>query len=303
MSLIESAIARARASNGAAARIAGAKPAPVLPSQASRSSTSAHALPAPAAPTAPSEQPLERIPARRLVMDLAVCRANRVLIDEAGLRNGSAVAAYRILRTRLLQRARSKQWTTIGVTSAGVSDGKSLTTLNLGLSLARERNSEVVVLDLDMRNPSLCRYLGVPAPCQLLDYFEQRAPVQDVFFSIGVDKLLFAGGTETTEAASELLGTSSFEELKEYITRHTVNPIVLIDLPPLLHTDDALVIAPRVDAMLLVVGEGRTERAALGKALELLKDCTIAGMVLNCAIETTSPYDYGYGYGLSAPRS
>lgn len=292
MSVIESAIARARGRIGAAAR-SGTRPTAVSPA---RGSASTRTVPV---PVEKAPAPLERIAARSVPIDLSVCRASRVLIDEAGVKDSSAVAAYRILRTRLLQRARSQQWTTIGVTSAGVGDGKSLTTLNLALSLARDRNSEVVVIDLDMRSPALCRYLGVTPPRQLLDYFEQRVRVEEVFFSIGVEKLLLASGTVATESASELLGTACFEELKEYIARHTINPIVLIDLPPLLHTDDTLVIAPRVDAMLLVAAEGRTERAALNKALELLKDRNLAGVVLNRAIETTSPYDYGYGLPVS----
>jgi Mrp family chromosome partitioning ATPase len=229
-----------------------------------------------------------------LTANPAVCQENLILIDENAEKNSLAMAAYRILRTRLLQRARLRQWTTIGVTSAGTNEGKSITTLNLGLGLARERNSDVVLLDLDMRNPCMSRYLGVDPPHQLLDYFEHRVNVEDVFFSIGIDRLLLASGTAATDSASELLGTRQFDDLKDYIKQHTVNPIVLIDLPPLLVTDDTLVVAPRIDAMLVVAAEGRTDRTALNKALELLKDYTVAGLVLNRSTAASGQYDYGY---------
>jgi len=64
--------------------------------------------------------------------------------------DGTAIAAYRMLRTRLLHRARARHWTSIAVTSAGPSDGKTLTVLNLALSMAREKSREIVVLDMDL---------------------------------------------------------------------------------------------------------------------------------------------------------
>jgi protein-tyrosine kinase len=241
--------------------------------------------------------PVERISASPQRPNFRACQEHRLLLDETAKNNSKAVAAYRILRTRILQRARQQRWTTIGVTSAGINDGKSLTTLNLSLSLARERNSEVVLLDLDMRNPSICRYLGIEPSHHLSHYLEGRTSARDVFFSMGVDNLLLAAGTVRPEQASELLGTSRLDELLEYIKQHTQNPIILLDLPPLLNTDDALVVVPKIDAILLVAAEGRTDRAALEKAVDLLADVPLAGLVLNRAVETGDGDDYGYGYG------
>lgn len=280
MSIIETSIARGRA----AIMGAGVKPKSVPAAR--------QTLLAPA----PGVAPAERISPRLLSANVQACRDNRILLDTTADKRNPAIAAYRILRTRLLQRARTRNWTAIGVTSPNAGDGKSITTLNLGLSLARERNSDVILLDLDMRAPSMCRYLGVEPPNQLQDYFEQRIPAEDIFFSIGVDRLLLASGTGVAEAASELLATSLFEGLLQYIRQHSTNPIILLDLPPLLHTDDALVVAPRVDAMLLVASEGTTDRAALSKAMDLLSDFPIAGIALNRAIESSQQDRYGYGY-------
>jgi protein-tyrosine kinase len=76
----------------------------------------------------------------------------------------------------------------------------------------------------------------------------------------------------------------------------TVNPIVIIDLPPVLLTDDALVVAPKVDAVLVVASAGFTGRADLSKALQLLSEFNIAGVVLNRAADSTPGYEYGYDY-------
>ena len=241
--------------------------------------------------------PHTSIEARRLAIDPVAARENRLLLGMEQKDRG-AMAAYGMLRTRLLHRARAKGWTTIAVTSASPQDGKSLTALNLSLSLARERNSSVVLLDCDLCNPSVCHLLGIAPPVELREYFQQksRAP-GELFVSIGIDNLLIAGNTAPTEQSAELLGSSRLEELLEFIKRSTVNPLILIDLPPIVSPDDALVVAPRVDALLIVASQEITSRADLQKALELASHFPVAGLVLNRATGVTGKYTYGYGYG------
>ncbi len=292
MSLIESALARVRELSTEPQQ-AGAKPHAQTTGAAAAvatAATKARALPA----FGPGMgEPLEAPP---LPLSFSACQEHRVLLEETARRNAKAVAAFRILRTRILQRARSHQWSTIGVTSAGINDGKSLTTLNLSLSLARERNSQVILVDLDMRNPSMCRYLGVEPRQHLSNFFEGRVNAREMFFSIGIDNLTLAAGTTRTEHASELLATAKLDELLQYIKQHTHNPIVLVDLPPLLNTDDALGVLPKLDAVLLVASEGFTDRGALAKAAHLLNGVPLAGLVLNRSVETGGGYGY-YGYG------
>jgi protein-tyrosine kinase len=241
-----------------------------------------------------------RIRAVPLAVQSDDSRERRVLLqgDEDGDR--AAVAAYRMLRTRLLHRARTKRWVTIGVTSAGPNDGKTLTALNLACSMAREKSREVVLLDMDMRNPSVCRALGAEPRRQLRDYLEQTGGEQpgggtdDIFFSVGSDNLLIAGSTTPTALASELLSSQRFDQLINEIKVGTVDPIVLIDLPPVLVTDDALVVAPKIDAFIVVTSERMTNRADLTKALDVLSEFPIAGLVLNRAIDNAPGYEYGY---------
>jgi protein-tyrosine kinase len=242
-------------------------------------------------------------PAVRIVpvaasVDRESCRQRRLLMRGTGEEgDASAIAAYRMLRTRLLHRARAKQWSSIAITSAGPNDGKTLTALNLALGMAREKSREIVLLDMDMRNPCVCRTLGVDPPHELRTYLEHGEHSQQMFFSVESANLLIAGSTSSAEHASELLASPRFEELLNIVQQGTVNPIILIDLPPLLLTDDALVVAPKVDAMLVVASEGLTNRMKLAKALGLLADFTVAGVVLNRAMETAPAYDYAaYAY-------
>lgn len=235
-----------------------------------------------------------RIRPRAVTIDGKYCRERRLLVGSADEVDGAAVAAYRMLRTRLLHRARTHHWTTIALTSAGQNDGKTLTALNLALGMSRDKAREIVLLDLDMRNPSVCRTLGVRPSHDLSGFLEHGKDLQDMFFSIGTDNLLIAGGSKPTQNASELLASPRFDELLHTVKRGSVDPIVLIDLPPVLLTDDALVVAPKIDAILVVASEGFTGRAELAKALNLLSEFPLAGIVLNRAAETTAGYDYGY---------
>jgi protein-tyrosine kinase len=240
--------------------------------------------------------PAMRIVPLAVTADSALCRERRLLLEGRDESDSATVAAYRMLRTRLLHRARANDWRVIAVTSAGPGDGKTLTALNLALSMARDKRREIILLDLDMRNPSVCRVLGVQPPHELRDYLERGDHLRELFFSVGSDNLLIAGSTRPTQHASELLASPRFEELLRTLRQGAVDPVVLIDLPPVLLTDDALVVAPKVDAVLLVASEGVTNRAEFAKALDVLSEFPIAGVALNRAAETTPGYDYSYNF-------
>jgi capsular exopolysaccharide synthesis family protein len=242
--------------------------------------------------------PSTRIQPHRVAFDPETARENRLLLSATLPEDHGTIAAYGMLRTRILHRTRTNNWRTVGLTSAAPQDGKSLTAVNLALSLAREKNSSVVLLDLDMRNPSVCRTLGITPPTELRDFFEGRVDTpEDLFMSIGIDNLLIAGNVTPTDNSAELLASAKLEELLDFIRRTTTNPLIMIDLPPVLSPDDTLVVAPRIDSLVLVACEGKTPRSDILKAGELLADFPIVGLVLNRSSETVQGYGYGYGYG------
>lgn len=241
--------------------------------------------------------PAVRIRPMRLEIDREACRERRVILHDAADHDAAAVAAYRMLRTRLLHRIRAKQWSSIAITSADQNDGKTLTAVNLAISMAREKNREIVLLDLDMRNPSVCRTLGIDPAVELRQYLETGQGGGDMFMSIGIDNLLIAGNITPTNHASELLASARFDEMLAYVRRGAVDPLIIIDLPPVLVTDDALVIAPKISAFLVVTSEGTTDRADFVKAMGMLGEFPIAGIALNRAAEGAPGYDYAYAPG------
>ncbi|MEO7775097.1 MAG: CpsD/CapB family tyrosine-protein kinase [Steroidobacteraceae bacterium] len=226
--------------------------------------------------------------------DAATCDRNRALVAaEITPMTSIAHDAYRIMRTQLRTKAAKNGWQSFAVTSAGPGEGKSTTALNLALSLAREKRQNVFLIDLDLRSPSLASYLGVTPVTEIGSVLSGDADPQNAFFSIGVEQLAVAAGTRHFDNSSELLAGPALDELFAHIRSLDPGALTIVDLPPILATADALVIAPKVSATVLVVSEGKTRRDELQRAGEMLASLEIAGVVLNRSTQVSSSY-YGY---------
>src|SRR5438309_1975478 len=120
--------------------------------------------PRPDAPRARAARPVSNIAKpmfEQLSVDSGTAEVNRIMLPDVSVGNDArAAAAYRMVRTRLLQKLRTNSWRSLAITSPGAGEGKSLTALNLATSIARDNTTDVFLLDLDMRHPSLCRYVG-----------------------------------------------------------------------------------------------------------------------------------------------
>ena len=204
----------------------------------------------------------------------------------------TALSAYRMIRTRLLQSTRSNGWRKIAISSAGMGEGKSVTSINLALSISREGNQNVFLIDLDMRRPTIASYLGVSPAHGVQEFFEGRVGAESLFFRIGAPGLAIAAATGSRDASSEMLSSDRLTHLMDYISSQDPNALILLDTPPLLVADDALAVAPRVDGILLVATEGRTKRSDIATACELLQKFNLVGIILNKSSETIAHYYY-----------
>jgi exopolysaccharide/PEP-CTERM locus tyrosine autokinase len=218
---------------------------------------------------------------------LQVLDENRVL---GGIAAGPATDAYRMLRTRVLQKMRDNGWNSLMVTSPGVAEGKSLTATNLAISLAREVTHTVLLVDLDLRRPGLHRLFGYEPDGGIVDCLRDKTPLADVLFNPGVDRLVVLPARQRVENSSELLGSPEMLDVIADIKSRYPDRIVIFDLPPVLSTDDALAFSPNVDAVLLVVQEGATSQSDMRAAYEVLSDCNMLGVVLNRADDYTNAY-------------
>src|SRR5690606_12068204 len=113
------------------------------------------------------------------------------------------------------------------------------------------------------------------------DYLLRDEPIQNILVNPGVERLVLLGGNERLEHSSEALGSPRLIQLVEELTQRYPDRIVIFDLPPLLSSDDAIAFAPYVDAVLMVVEEGRTTPEELERCAELLNGKPVLGSVLN----------------------
>ncbi len=223
-----------------------------------------------------------------------VFRPSQHVLDEnrilGGLSAGVATDAYRMLRTRVLQKMRDNGWTSLMVTSAGVGEGKSLTATNLAISLAREVSHTVLLADLDLRRPGLHELFGFQPKAGVVDCLRDGVPISDVLFNPSIDRLVVLPARQRVESSSELLGSPEMLDVIADIKNRYPDRIVIFDLPPVLSTDDALAFSPNVDAVLLVVQEGHTSQSELRAVYEVLGDANILGVVLNRTDDYTAAY-------------
>lgn len=215
----------------------------------------------------------------RLPVDWAALKEQRVIattdLQPAG-------HAYRMLRTQVLQRARLHGLTALGVVSAVNGEGKTLTAINMALSLAAEPNQTVLLLDLDLRRPAVARTLGLAAERGLETWFGGDEPIKNVCYGIeGVERLYVLPTFRPLSGSSEVLAGLGTRKLFNELKGRDPGRLLLVDLPPVLLSDDALTIAPLLDGVVLVVNERRTRREDVVRVVELLGSTRIVGTVLN----------------------
>lgn len=200
------------------------------------------------------------------------------------------LTAYKMLRTQVLQRMSARGWNALAVTSPAPEDGKTLTSINLAISLARELNQTVLLVDMDLRNPSIHRRFGFNPDKGIGDYLLGKAPMSEVLFNPGIERLVIMPGRAPLENSSEILGSQAMGSLVQELKTRYPSRMVVFDLPPVLSADDALSFAPYVDAFLLVLRDGKNTADELEHTMEIMKEATIIGTVLNASGEKISPY-------------
>lgn len=203
---------------------------------------------------------------------------NRVLTSES---SREFTDIYNLLRTQIFHRTRKKRHNVIMVTSAVQGEGKSLTALNLAISIARELNQFALLVDTDMRNPSLHKYLGMDMPRGLSDHLMNNVPVHELFIKPGLDKLSFLPAGKPIRGSTEILGSPKLQELIIEMKQRYPDRYVIFDCPDLLNAPDALVFSTYVDGIIFVVEAGKTSRENVQKAINLLEGRNIIGLVLN----------------------
>lgn len=192
----------------------------------------------------------------------------------------NGVDDYKMLRTKTLRRLAANRWRMLAMTSTKQGEGKTLTALNLGISISRDRNYDVIVVDTDLRSPSIGQYLGLKPGKGLSDYLEGKAQLEDILVSPGIEGFAVIPNWHAIENSSEALMSPKMAELLSELDTLSSAVIVIFDLPPLV-VDDALAFTPLVDAMMLVFRVGETSREDAATAREITAELPVLGCVVN----------------------
>lgn len=199
----------------------------------------------------------------------------------AGNASDPRALSFKMLRTQALQMMRDKGWSTLAVTGPTAGIGKSLVATNLAISMSLEVNQTVLLVDLDLRKPTLHHFFAFEPELGLLDYFKAEARIEDMLVNPGFKRLLILPGRGSTSESSELLSSPRTINLVQELKHRYKARIVIYDLPPVLSSDDALVFLPNVDSTLLVIENGRNTTSEVQNTMRLLQGTNILGTVLN----------------------
>jgi len=235
-------------------------------------------------------QPFEKIEytqTRRINSPQNVLSENRLI---AGNRSDPRATSFRMLRTQVLHAMRENDWTSLAITGPTSGIGKSLVATNLAISISREVNQTVLLVDVDLRRPTIHKYFGFEPDYGLLDYLKGEADLKDLFINPVFKRLVLLPGRGTSSESSELLSSPRMSNLVKDLKTKYQSRIIIFDLPPLLNIDDAMVFLPNVDATLLVVENGRNTQSEVQDSMRLLEGTNLIGTVLNKADEEIRDY-------------
>lgn len=204
--------------------------------------------------------------------------------------------AFDAMRTKVIQQMRANNWRRLAITSPTAACGKSTISLNLAFSLARQPDLRTILIELDLRRPSMAKTLHAKPKISFSQVLEKGTSFADNAYGFG-NNLAIATNTSPVRNAAELLQASATAERLAEIEATYSPDIMIFDMPPMLVTDDAMAFASRVDCVLLVAAaEATTIKEIDTCEREIASQTNVMGVVLNKCRYMGPEYGYGY-YG------
>jgi capsular exopolysaccharide synthesis family protein len=201
---------------------------------------------------------------------------------------------YRSLRTHVLHKSQKQKLQSIVVASVNPSEGKSITALNLSWLLAQTDGVKCLIIDSDLRMPSLADYLGIETDKGLSDILAEKASLKDSIIRLEPAGLHLLPGGEARSDVAELISGPKFKEILR--EAREMFDYVIIDAPPLGIFTDATVLINHADGAMLVVRANHTRYGALDRIMETLPRERMLGVVLNQSEDVLEESNYNYGY-------
>ena len=221
------------------------------------------------------------------------------LLESVSHPNSPASEAYRGLRTAIEFVGVEQKLDIIHMTSSTSGEGKTTTSANLAVTLARA-GKRVILIDCDLRRPRLHQFFGLDNSIGFTSVILGSSRIEEALQPVpGVPGLLIMASGPPPPNPSELLSTKTVRSKLDALARSS--DYVVIDSPPLLPVSDSVIISSLADITLLVVTARTTARRSLLRSIEMLRqvDAPLEGLVFN-GVHSEGTYGYGYGYGYKA---
>lgn len=215
-----------------------------------------------------------------------------VKVEAAVFRNNKIISLFcddetadqvKILRTQILKRVKALGGNSLLITSANPGEGKTLTAINLAVSIAQELDRTVLLVDANLRKPMIHRYMGLSADFGLSDHLTRQVGISECLVNPGIQKLTVLPGGRPINNSSEILGAPRTEALVKEMKARYPERFIIFDSASLLSSADPLVFSKFVDGVLLVVEAEKTSKRDLRRALNMLRDRPLVGTLLNKA--------------------
>ena len=192
-----------------------------------------------------------------------------------------AADQVKILRTQLLQRLLPGGGNSVLITSPKPGEGKTVTAISLAISLAQEIERTVLLIDANLRNPTITNYFGLPQEKGLSDYLLGKVSIPEILINPGIDKLTLLPGGRPLTTSSEVLGASRMAELVKEMKERYPERILVFDGPDILTAADSLLFSKFVDGIVLVVEAEATTRNDVKLAIDRIGKEHLIGTILN----------------------
>lgn len=210
-------------------------------------------------------------------IDAKRMKRNRIVAMQSG-REGTGID---MMRTRVLQQMRDNGWRRLAITSPTVGCGKSTIALNLAMSLQRQPDLRTVLMELDLRRPSLGKMLGIERDISFAHVLEGTQEFADNAVRYGANLAISCNQRPWRDAA-ELLSSDHVADALSAIEQTYAPDLMIFDTPPMLVTDDMMAFARHVDCVLLVAGaEATTVKEIDVCETDLASQTNVMGVVLN----------------------
>jgi protein-tyrosine kinase len=208
------------------------------------------------------------------------------------IKNDINSGVFDSLRTQVLKKMEENNWRTLAVVSPTPESGKTLVSINLAMSIAQQPQKTAILVDFDLRRPKVATYLGLHAEKSINDYLQDKALLQEIMINPGISRLVVMPTMRPVTRSSETLSSKKITNLIQELRDRYDSRIVIFDLPPVLNTDDAMVILPQVDCVLLVVASGMSTQSEIEETLYHLPKEKLLGVVFNKADVESKAYYY-----------